>query len=435
MRQATAIARTPLALCAALAGLLCAAPAHAVDAPDPEATAYQAGGRVGAGVLDGATHLVLTPWAGAQWGALSMAVQAPLRVRFADATIRAQDWDEAADFGRLLRFARYGDVARLGVLTDLTLGHGTLVRRYHNGVDDDHHRLGLDIDWQGQSLRIQAFADHVLGPPVFAVRAAMQVAPRWTAALSFAADTAAPHAFDGTVDETGRLLGESGAFTGVALEADYDLVEPDEDGVLQAYLAAQLLDRTRFGAHLGLAGAVRFGATGDWRIEGRLEGIGLAEGYVWSPFDVGYLIDRHRRLLAAADDLPATLGGRAGLTVAWAEAVVVGVEYADTLEDGRADLTVSLQVPTDAVRIGAFWHQRGGPERASVIDPQQALAAAAATMQLSEGWWVDLTLARVWRVPPPFAPQPGDPPPADGEVPAYAPGTEFFVTLEAAFDL
>lgn len=401
----------------------------AVEAPPADGTAYQAGARLGAGVIDATPYLVLDPWFGAQWGELALAVQAPLRVRFADATLRPQDWDEPADIGRILRFARYGDTVRVGLLADVTLGHGTLVRRYHNGVDDDHHRLGLAVEWRGESLRIDAFADHLIGPPVFAVRGAVDLSDRWTAALTLAADTAAPTTLDGTVDATGRLRGETGALTGLALEGGYHLVAPGPDRALEAYLVAQLLDRTRFGAHLGLAGAVRAG--GDWRVEGRLEAIGLAEGYVWAPFDVGYLVDRYRRLLASADGLEPTLGGRAALTVAWAEAVLVGAEYADALVDGRSDLTVTVQVPLDAVRVSAFWHQRGGPTRASVVDPAEALAAAAATMRLSPGWWVDLTLARVWRVAPPFDPDP----PADAEPRVLAPTTEFFVTLEAAFDL
>jgi len=306
----------------ALGALLFALPAGAVDAPPDDATAYQAGARAGVGVLDGASHLVLVPWIGAQWGAFDMALQAPLRVRFHDATIRERDWDEPSDAGRILRFARYGDTVRVGILTDLTLGHGTLVRRYHNGVDDDHHRLGLAARWHGESLRLDAFADHLIGPPVFGVRAAVDLAPRWTAALTVVADTAAPHTADGTADETGRLNGETGAFTGIGLEAGYALVEPTPDGALEAYVVTQLLDRTRFGAHLGLAGATRAGSENAWRVEGRLEAIGLAEGYLWSPFDAGYLIDRQRRLLAAAEDLPASVGGRAGLTVAWREAVV-----------------------------------------------------------------------------------------------------------------
>ena len=51
-------------------------------------------------------------------------------------------------------------------------------------------------------------------------------------------------------------------------------------------------------------------------------------------------------------------------------------------------------------------------------------------MQLSPGWWVDLTLARVWRVLPA---DPDDAGPAN--TPALIPTTEFFVTLEAAFGL
>lgn len=386
----------------------------------PPGDTIQLGARAGAGVIDAEPYLVLDPWAGGQWGDFALAIHAPLRVRFDDATLRARDWDEPADFGRLLRFARYGDLVRVGLLGDLSLGHGTLVRRYHNGVDDDHHRLGARVAWSGERLSLDAFADQLLAPPVFGLRAGWQITDRWRTAIAFAADTAAPETLDGTADATGRLRGDTGAFTGLSLEAACDLIGLDVDRALEAYLALQLLDRDRVGAHLGLAGAGR--PHPDWRIEGRLEGIALGEGYLWSPFDTGYLVDRYRRLLAAADGLEATLGGRAGLTVAYREAVVVGAEYADALTSGRADLSAWLQVPLEDLSVGAYWRQRAGPERLSVFDPAEALAAAAATMQLSPGWWVDVTLARVWRVLPDEA----------GE-PALAPTTEFFVTLEAAF--
>lgn len=400
----------------------------ALLAPPGPGDTLHLGARAGAGVIDAEPYLVLDPWAGGQWGDFALAVHAPLRVRFDDATLRARDWDEPADFGRLLRFARYGELVRVGLLADLSLGHGTLVRRYHNGVDDDHHRLGARVAWAGEDLRLDAFADQLLAPPVFGLRAGWTFADRWSAALTFAADTDAPHTLDGTADPTGRLRGDTGAFTGLALEAAHDLIGLDADRALEAYLALQLLDRDRLGAHLGLAGAGR--PHPDWRLEGRLEGIALGEGYLWSPFDTGYLVDRYRRLLAAATDLEPTLGLRTGLTVAYREAIVVGAEYADALATGRADLSAWLQVPLANFTLGGYWRQRAGPKRASVFDPSEALAAAAATMQLSPGWWVDLTLARVWRVLPA---DPDDAGPAN--TPALIPTTEFFVTLEAAFGL
>ncbi|MEZ4434224.1 MAG: hypothetical protein R3F65_17605 [bacterium] len=406
--------------------------------PAADGDAIYLGARAGAGVIEAEPYLVLDPWAGWQRGDFAIAVHAPLRVRFDDATLRARDWDEGSDFGRLLRFARYGEWVRVGLLADLTLGQGTLVRRYHNGVDDDHHRLGAAVEWRGEALRLDAFADQVLAAPVAGLRVGYRFTDRWSAALTAAADFAAPHSLDGTADSTGRLRGDTGLFLATGAEAAFDLVPPEPDHAATAYLAVNLLDADRIGAHLG------FGAAGvfdeDWRVEGRLEGIALGEGYLWSPFDTGWLVDRYRRLVAAADALDPTLGGRAALTVAWGEAVVVGAEYADALTIGRADLSAWLQVPLSDFTLAAYWRQRAGPERLSVFDPEEALAAAAATMTLSPGWYLDVTLARVWRVVP------GEPegPPADPEAPGaavgarrpvLAPTTEFFVTLEAAFGL
>lgn len=394
--------------------------------PAPAGDAIFLGARAGAGAIEAEPYLVLDPWAGLQYGDFALAIHAPLRVRFDDATLRERDWDEGSDFGRLLRFARYGELVRVGLLADLTLGQGTLVRRYHNGVDDDHHRLGAAVEYQGKTLRLDAFADQVLAAPVAGFRVGYRFADRWTTALTAAGDFAAPHTLDGTADSTGRLRGETGLFTAVGAELVHDFVDPTPELAVTAYLATNLLDADRFGAHLGLGAAGRVDQ--DWRLEGRLEAIALGEGYVWSPFDTGWLVDRYRRLVARQDHLDATLGGRAAFTVVWGEALVFGAEYVDALTAGRADLSAWFQVPLSSFGLAAYWRQRAGPERLSVFDPEEALAAVAANMQLSPGWFVDVTLARVWRV------LPADEAPIDAP-PTLAPTTEFFVTLEAAFGL
>lgn len=409
---------------------------------------YRLGTRAGAGVIEAEPYLVVVPWAGAAWGALSLAVQVPLRVAFETAQIRSRDWDEPADYGRLLRFAAYDDLVRVGVLADLTLGHGTLVRRYHNGVDEDHHRTGMRVSWAGDALSLDAFADQLLAPPVVGLRLGWRFAESWTAALVGAADTAFPDDLDGTAESTGRLSGDSRVYLGVGLELSYALVPADADGALSTYLAIQLLDAEAAGAHLGLVGATR--PSVDWRLEGRVEGILLSPGYRWSPFDTGFLIDRYSGDLDTGGTVSTpgsdvgrneegTVGGRVGLTVAYREAVVVGAEYADALVDGRADVSAWLQVPLSRYTVVGYWRQRGGPERASVFDPSEALAAAAGIMQLSDGWWIDVTLARVWRVLDEPAGSGEQPPGTEGAqaTPAlrYEPTTEFFITLEANFGL
>ncbi|MCA9541682.1 MAG: hypothetical protein KC620_22450, partial [Myxococcales bacterium] len=233
---------------------------------------YALGARAGAGVVADEVTMLMTPWAGARWGDAAVAIQAPLRVSFAEGRLRDRDWDEGADFGRLLRFARYGDFVRVGQVVDLTLGQGTLVRRYHNGVDDDHHRLGALVAGTIGPLGVEIFADQVFAAPVGGARAQWTFDAPFTVGATFAGDFAAPVTLSGGVDDTGRPRGRRDFFGGGGLDVAWHLLD-DPDGRLDLYGVGQVLDSARFGAHLGFAGTARPGP--DWRLEGRLEGIAL----------------------------------------------------------------------------------------------------------------------------------------------------------------
>ena len=94
-------------------------------------------------------------------------VVAPLALRLIDTPpgdragdiggiIRGRDWDEVADIGRVIgaiRLGRPSDTVRayLGPLTDLTLGHGSIVERYSNQIDRDRQRAGallrVELPW------------------------------------------------------------------------------------------------------------------------------------------------------------------------------------------------------------------------------------------------------------------------------------------------
>jgi len=88
------------------------------------------------------------------WG---FGVGVPIRLRLYDrppedstyGAFRTQDWDEVSDYFRIIRYVYIGSkegpfYLRLGELSGLTLGHGTIVNRFYNGFDLDRFRLGLD---------------------------------------------------------------------------------------------------------------------------------------------------------------------------------------------------------------------------------------------------------------------------------------------------
>ena len=92
---------------------------------------------------------------------VKIAFAAPLRLRMADrapadrGVLRLRDWDEVGDYFAVLRslevrldrpLARRANAhveLTLGEQRDVTLGHGSLVRGWANGLDLDRWRTGL----------------------------------------------------------------------------------------------------------------------------------------------------------------------------------------------------------------------------------------------------------------------------------------------------
>lgn len=89
-------------------------------------------------------------------------LQVPLRLRIVDRDpkemrsgyddiVRKEDWDEVQDFLRVLRFVYVGRrdkkglfYVRLGELSGLTLGYGTVMHRYYNTLDINRWHTGLN---------------------------------------------------------------------------------------------------------------------------------------------------------------------------------------------------------------------------------------------------------------------------------------------------
>ncbi|MCB9537316.1 MAG: hypothetical protein H6704_13775 [Myxococcales bacterium] len=372
---------------------------------------WDVGAGLGGGVVADEPVVRTDLWVGLAVGEFALALQAPLRWTVTDEAhlLRERDWDERADFGRVLRFARYGDTLAVGALGDLTLGHGTLVRRYHNGVDDDHHRVGVRLAERFGAVAAEAFADQVLAAPVVGARVSWGFAPDWRLGATFAGDAAAPQTLDGGVDDTGRLTGTTTFLPAYGADVEY---APHRDVAL--YVDVNRVDASDPGLHLGVEATW---PTGAWRLGGRLEGMYLGEGYDWAYFDTGYLIDRWLPKAPRVASLDAAWGGRGGVSVGYADALLVGAEYGDA-GAGRAELSAWLRVPTERLHVSAFGRNRYRKARGDLLDPSEALAALAARAHVGGPLWGTLTVARVWRV---------------DEAEGWAPFTEASLMFEAAW--
>lgn len=375
------------------------------------------GGGLGA-VADTPTWLV-RPWFGVAGFGLDLSLQAPLRLSLDDRKLRERDWDETADLGRVVRFVRLGEAVTVGSLVDVTLGHGTLVRRYHNGIDDDHHRLGvytrLPPDRTGWPVGVEAFVDHLLAPPVLGGRAWYGLADQHVElGGTLALDTWRPTRLTGGQDDVGWPNAEFGALLGAGLDAGWTPWLGHEWSVTAT--GDLNLRNAGVGLHLGARGHVPL--AGAWRLEAGAELILAGPEYDWAAFDTGWLVDRWRFAgdRARLDD--GAVGGRLFMVGRFQAHAEAGLEFADANAPGRRDFSAWTRLPFEQAQVRAFWRQRG---RGGLLDVDSAMAAVSALVPLNRHWSVGGNAARMWRVP------------VGGE--AYAPFTEFMLVIEAGTQL
>ncbi len=231
---------------------------------------------------------VVTPLLAVESGdVFALELGAPLRLRAYDAApsqrtrdhfglLRREDWDEASDFGQLLRHLRLGTeggvfLLRAGAFESHTLGNGALLQRYANRLNPDHHPAGAQAVLRTGPLRTELFASDVLLGRVVAGELALDLARTFGAA---------PQLHDRTylslsaLHESGLTGGRSGAFTLGWLEAETAIVRASS-----LRLSAHLGGGGRFararsegvgellGAQLGVAGDVEVGSR---KLPGRL---------------------------------------------------------------------------------------------------------------------------------------------------------------------
>jgi hypothetical protein len=116
---------------------------------------------------------------------------APLRLRMLDqepkqaeldygGRLRREDWDEASDFGQILRHLRVGSgstlfLLRAGNLGPWSVGSGLLVNRYYGRLSPDYHPASADLSAILGPVRLEAFASDVLARRLFAGEARLDI--------------------------------------------------------------------------------------------------------------------------------------------------------------------------------------------------------------------------------------------------------------------
>ncbi|HTY08171.1 MAG TPA: hypothetical protein VMF29_03315 [Candidatus Edwardsbacteria bacterium] len=106
-------------------------------------------GGLGITTIDGKLYYRVQLQPDLGFGKFGVGVDADLL--FNDKGIRKEDWQPARRWVRIIRYVRWGQkhdniYARVGALDAATLGHGFLMNRFSNRVDDVDRKAGMEFD-------------------------------------------------------------------------------------------------------------------------------------------------------------------------------------------------------------------------------------------------------------------------------------------------
>lgn len=382
------------------------------------------------------------------WG---VGFQVPLRLRILDEApeqpnddylglLRREDWDELSDFLRVIRYVYIGQAdkrgpfyVRIGELSGLTVGHGTIMHRYYNGIDADVWHTGVNAAVNIHAFGAEAVVGDVVDPYIAGLRFTVRpfklamgdsLLDKFVLGASVMTDSRAPLSLAGNLTEGG---------TTITLDGDNHPVVTRERplAILGVDVGIELLDNSIFqvtpyvdlnkmnivengwGLHLGVLWGLRFPVVIDTlTVDLRTEYRRVSADYLGPYFNTTYEIDRFQYLAAGVGGGIPKLGalslrgvdGRNGvffdLLAGLPSFVFVGGEFID-YDGGQNDgsLRLSLEVPAlEVVKFSAFYYRVGisGVDDLFELDDRSAIVAQASipiyyVFSANFRWW------RLWQ--------------------------------------
>lgn len=401
-----------------------------------------------------------------------IAVGAPVRFRMIErapdqsGVVRRRDWDEPGDGLAILERLDYRDEFALpraghaavsvhgGRLWGTSLGHGSILRGFHNSLDVDRRRSGLDARTEvvGELLDKPARVDAAVVVTDFAGMQVLagHVGARWAGAgLSFTAagDPTAPHALASPAAAPDRFArGRAGTLetqgargaAALGLEASYEATDRWRWRV-EPYLDLVMMPGLSRGLHLGVDGDVVLGRRRRIHLGGFAEVTVGDRSYAPGYFDVFYLADRWQvPSVATPDDRPDDLvdtalpkhafvqrenlfgaGGWGGVKFRHESGAFAQADY--QARPGPRGHTFALRVGLDLrrVRMSALVAHRGRHG----FQPRRKGSLAEVDLRVPVIKWVDVFAGLGWT----FAIRADPMEPPGGEDTGLVTGAGFFV--------
>lgn len=398
------------------------------------------GGELGWEQIDGESFVGLLLQGSYRGDRLRLGLEVPLRLDLQHDGLRDADWDEPGDAARLLRLAELGEPGdplhvRLGQLSSVSLGHGTLLGQYFGVLDPDRPHAGLWVDGRYRMLGAEALLDDLLAPSLLGGRLFLlpgstgsgSILPeRLQLGLTMLSDLDAPRELARRCPAGAGRPGGGGCTPAEerleAGDAGLPRVARSEALVLGGVdVTLGLVDRTAFqllsyadlnaifgsgaGLHTGLMIAVRqrAGMQGALRLEYRYAGPGYRPGY----FDTCYELERYGRYgqprAAALDRAPAGHGIYAELALGLDGLLTLAAILERQQHGDGGTLTLRGEVPGPGRLHAGLLYRRSGSSAARLFRLEDSFLVAELRVQISPLLYLAGHYGRIWRLADPPA--------------------------------
>lgn len=367
-----------------------------------------------------------------QFDKIGFGVQVPLNFRAIDyepeqdSVIREEDWDEVGDFFKILRYFQYGFpnepyYVRVGELTGVSIGHGTVVNSYYNVVDVNHYKMGIrstiDVGYGG----VEVMIDHVAPPNLLAIRPFVRpftffptadIFKKVTTGLVFAADFDAPTALKvdaggvPVIEEAGPVREASEPVILWGWDLDWEVFSNEWVAIIP-FFDVMVLGDEGAGTHLGTF--INFSLPANIHIDTRIEWRFASKGYQPTYISPIYEIERWRFVqgpkitdvragFAGADsDRHGLLGSLTFRVDKW---VTVTAAYEDYQGPDNANFTARLELPwiADVVQAAAYWTKRNFDDAEDLGSLDNALLIAMLRVKVYDPLYLWAEYSRQWHV-------------------------------------
>jgi hypothetical protein len=287
------------------------------------------GASLGISEIDGGYFLNITPQMDLNLGKIGVGIQVPLNLRIwprGEAAendyyglVRYEDWDERAEWLKVIRYVRLGKkrdamYLRAGELA-AEIGHGTILSRYLNNVDLNTRRIGFQFD---RNMAVGGFesliadvgnlegkgtGSHLLGVRMYwkPLNKMFKGTPLNALSVGFSVitDTTAPQRLATDADGNPKLradghyeVAERYGATVHGFDAEIQLLKTPLLDVVP-YMDLNFIRRAGSGFHIGVRGTAKLPIGLNLKLPARLEYRRFSKNYMPAYFSSFYEIERY----------------------------------------------------------------------------------------------------------------------------------------------